>query len=157
MRAAAEFHGVSIQLVRAAADLHDAHDVAILVTKELLNIGALLRFYVGNFGPRNRRVLRDLLVHHFLEITHLLLRQRRARKIERQLLRSHVASLLHRLATNEFVQRPVQNMCDGMVSLDRAATRRINAQFVTGADQETSRNPPYRQALNRTYRPASAY
>ena len=126
VRAAAQFHRVTVQFVRRTADLHDANDVAVFVAEELLNVGTLLRFRVRNFRPRNRRVLRDFVVHQFFHVAHLLFRQRGAREIERQLLRSDVTPFLRRLATNDFVQRPMQQMRDRVMPLDRRAARAID-------------------------------
>ena len=72
--AAAEFHRVAVQLVRLAADLHDADEVAVFVAEELHDVGALFRFDVGNLCPGNRRALGDLFVHQFLDLAHLLFR-----------------------------------------------------------------------------------
>ena len=74
MGAAAKFHGVAIQLLRPSADLHHPHDIAVLVAKELLDIRTLLRFRVRNFPPRDRRLLRDLVVNQLLDRAHLLAR-----------------------------------------------------------------------------------
>ena len=41
VRAAAEFHGVTVQLVGVAADLHHADDVAVFVAEELHDVGPL--------------------------------------------------------------------------------------------------------------------
>ncbi len=127
VRAAAEFHRVTVQFVRRAADLHHAHEVAVFVAEELHDVGPLLRFRVGNFRPRDGRVLRDLFVHQLFHVAHLLLREGGTGEIEGQLLRPDVAAFLRRVAADDFVQRPMQQMRHGVMALDRGPARAIES------------------------------
>ena len=126
MSATAKLHRVAVQFLRLTADLNDTHVVTVLLTKKLLDLFALLGFRVRNFGPRNRRVLGDFLVHQFFHIALLLRRERRAREVEREFIRPNVTSLLGRIARHEFVQRPVQQMRHRVVALNQFATIDIN-------------------------------
>ena len=56
-----------------------------------------LRFRVRDLRPRNRRVLRNPLIHQLLHVAHLLRRERLTREVESQLLRPDVTALLYRL------------------------------------------------------------
>src|SRR4029077_10024318 len=69
VRTAAEFHRVAVQRGGLAADLPDPHTLTVLVTKELLDVGTLLRLRVRNLGDViNRRILPDLFVDQILYI-----------------------------------------------------------------------------------------
>src|SRR4051812_22347338 len=49
--AAAEFHAVTIELFRLAADLHDAHLIAVFLAEEMHDAGVTLHLGVGQLGP----------------------------------------------------------------------------------------------------------
>ena len=89
---------------------------------------ALFRFGVGNFRPRDGRVLRDAFIHQLFHVAHLLWREGGAVEIEGQLVRADVAAFLRRVAANDFVQRPVQQMRHRVMPLDRAAARAVDPQ-----------------------------
>ena len=102
---------------------------------------SLFRLGERNFGPRNRRVLRNFFVHQFFHFALLLRCERRARKIERQFVRANVASLLRRIARDNFVQRPMQQMGNCVMPLNRTTSLDI--------DRNTNRfarfgRPPFR-------------
>src|SRR5207302_2544728 len=92
--AAAKLHRVAIQFLRLTADLHDANEITVFLSKELLNVFVLLGLSVRNFRPRHRGVLGDLFVHQFFHIALLLRRERCAREVERELIRPDITSLL---------------------------------------------------------------
>src|SRR5437867_7448747 len=92
--AAAKLHRVASQFFRLTANLHDAHGLTVLLSKELLNVFALLGLSVRNFRPRHRGALGDFFVHQFFHIALLPRRERCAREVERELIRPNVTSLL---------------------------------------------------------------
>src|SRR6266481_1983606 len=122
MGAAAELHRITVERFRFATDLQNADSIAVFLAKKLLNVGTFFRLGVRNFCPGNRRVLRDFFVHQFFHVADLLLRQCRARKIQRQFVRADITPFLRRIARNNFMQRPVQQVRRSMVSLNRFAS-----------------------------------
>ena len=96
MSAAAKFHRITVQRLRLPADLDHAHQIAVFLTEELLDIRTVLRFRVRNLRPGHRGVFRDPLIHQLLDRAELLFRERCTREIECQLVRPDVAPLLSR-------------------------------------------------------------
>src|SRR6266550_1061861 len=126
VRATAEFHGVTIESFRFAADLKHAHHLAEFLAEELDNVLSFPGLRVRNFCPRYRCILSDFVVHQSFYVAHLLLRQCRARKIKRQFVRANITSLLCCIRGNDFVKGPVQQMCDCMMALNCVAPISIN-------------------------------
>ena len=114
--------------MRRAADLQHAYRVAVFFAKKLDDVFSLFRPRIRNFQPRDRRIFCDFLVHECFYIAHLLLRERRAGKIERQLVRPDIAPLLRCIRRDDFVKRPVQQMRYGVMPLNRAAPLNIDYQ-----------------------------
>ena len=82
----------------------------------------------GHFRPAYSRIFEDAFVDNFFDVGHLRRRQRRAVEIEGQLVRSDKRTLLRRVATHHLVQRPVQQMRDGVMALNRGAAGFFNGQ-----------------------------
>ena len=126
VRAAAEFHAPTIELVRLAADLHDADEVAVFFTKEGHDAVVGLGLDVGHFAPRNGIVGDDALVHEALDVGELLRGERGAVEVEGKLVRRDAGAFLCGVLADDLVQRPVQDVRDGVVALDGMTTRRID-------------------------------
>ena len=94
MRATAELHRVPVERIWRSADLQNAHRVAVFFSEELDDVFSLPYLSIRNLCPRHGRIFRNLFVHQFLYVADLLLRQCRAREIERQFVRSDIAALL---------------------------------------------------------------
>src|SRR5437016_11021350 len=124
--AATKLHRITVERLRFATDLQNADGIAVFLAKKLLYIGTSFHFGVRNFCPGNWRILSDFFVHQSLYVTELFLRQGRARKVERQLVRPDITSLLRRIATNDLVQRPMQQVCRGMMTLNQFASISIH-------------------------------
>ena len=58
MRAAAQFHGVAIERAAFAADLHDAHGVAVFVAKKLHDVITRRHFAVRHLGPADDGIIK---------------------------------------------------------------------------------------------------
>jgi hypothetical protein len=54
--------------------------------------------------------------------------ERGAVEVEGQLVRAHEGALLRRVAAHDLVQRPVQQVRDGVMALDGRATGRIDRE-----------------------------
>ena len=126
VRAAAKFHGITVQLPGVAADLDDADHVAVFVAEELHHVLAVLHVGVRDFRPRDAGVFEDAFVDELLDVGDLRGRERRAVEIERQLVRPDEGTFLRRLLAGDFVQGPMQKMRDGVMTLDRVATSCVN-------------------------------
>ena len=124
--AAAEFHAPAIELVRLAADLHDADEVAILLAEESHDAVVGLGLNVGNFAPGNGIVGDDAFVHESLDVAELLRGERGAVEVEGELVRRDAGALLRGVLADDFMQRPMQNVRDGVVALDGVTTRGID-------------------------------
>src|SRR5689334_11175106 len=118
MRSPAQFHGVTVQRCRLAANLHNANGVTVFVAEKLLDIRALLRVGVRNLGPGNGRILADLFVNESLHFLFLLWGQCGAAEIEGELLRTDVTAFLRCFARNFFVKSPMQKMRDSVMTLN---------------------------------------
>ena len=83
-----------------------------------------LRFFdvgVRDFGPRDAGVFEDAFVDELLDVGDLRGRERRAVEVEGQLVRADEGAFLRSLLARDFVQRPVEQMRDGVVALDSGA------------------------------------
>ena len=76
---------------------------------------------VGDFGPAHAGVFEDAFVDELLDVGDLLRRERRAVEVEGQLVRADEGTFLRRLLAHDFVQRPVQQVRDGVMALDGVA------------------------------------
>src|SRR5436309_834059 len=79
-----------------------------------------------DLSPGNGAVPCNLLVYQILDIAQLLRSECCTREIERQLLRADKASLLHRIGRNDLVQRPMEQMRNGVMPLYGIAPRCVN-------------------------------
>ena len=128
VRAAAQFHRVTVELVRRAADLDDADGVAVFVAEELHHVLAVLHVGVRDFGPRDAGVFEDAFVDELLDVGDLRGRERGAVEVEGQLVRADEGTFLRGFLAHDFVQRPVEQMRDGVVALDGIATRLLDGE-----------------------------
>ena len=101
-----------------ATDLDDAHHIAIFVAEELHHVLAVLHVGVRHFRPRDAGVFEDAFVDELLDVGDLRGRERRAVEIEGQLVRPDERTFLRRFLAGDFVQRPMQQMSDGVVALN---------------------------------------
>src|SRR5207245_3402205 len=62
MRPSAQLHGVAVQLPGFAADLHHAHDLAVLVAEKLHYIFTILHAWIWNLGPGDWGIFQKALV-----------------------------------------------------------------------------------------------
>ena len=139
MRAAAEFLRVTVELVRLAADLHDADDIAVFVAKELHDVGAALDVGMFHFGPGNRIVGLDGGVDLFLHRRELRGRDSGAVEVEAQAVLIDRRALLRGILRDDFVERPVQQVGRSVMGFDRAATRGIDLEDDFVADFDFAR------------------
>ena len=82
VRAAAQFHRITVQLAPLPADLQDADGVAVFFAEKLDDGGVLFHLGVRKFRPCDWRVFEDAFVDELLDIGDLLRRKRRAVEIE---------------------------------------------------------------------------
>jgi len=134
MRAAAQFHRVTVELPGVAADLDDAHRVAVFVAEELHHVLAMLHVRVRDFRPRDAGIFEDAFVDELLDVGDLRGCERRAVEIEGQLVRPDERTLLRSLIARDFVQCPMQEVRDRVMTLDCVATRFLNGKCDAGAD-----------------------
>ena len=139
MRAAAEFLRVTVELVRLAADLHDADDITVLVAKELHDVGAALDVGMFHFGPGNRIVCFDGGVDLFLHRRELCGRDSGAVEVEAQAVLIDRRALLRGILRDDFVERPVQQVRGSVMGFDRAATRGVDLEDDFVADFDFAR------------------
>ena len=118
VRAGTKFHGISVQLLRLAADLHHADGLAVFVAEKLHDVRAAAHFRIGNLPPRNRDILCNALVDELFDGLDLLRGERRAVEIEGQFLRPDKRTFLGGFRRDDFVQSPMQKVRDGVVTLD---------------------------------------
>ena len=90
---------------------------------------ARLHVGVGNFGPAHAGVFEDALVDEFLDVGDLVRRERAAVEVEGQLFRPDVGAFLRGVLAHDFVQRPVEQVRNGMVALDGVAARLVHGEF----------------------------
>ena len=139
VRAAAKLHRVAVQRCRPAADLHHAHAVAVFLAEELHDVRARLHVGVADLGPGHGGVFEDALVDEALDVGHLLRRERRAAEVEGELVGADVGALLRGVPADDLVQRPVQQMRDGVVALDGLAAGAVHGEADSGAVAERVR------------------
>ena len=108
VRAAAKLHRIAVKRGRLAADLHDAHNVPVLLSEKLHDVLARLHLSIRSLGPTHSGVFQYAFVDEFLNIGHLLRRQRRAAEIEREFIRANVRPFLGGVSAHDFVQGPVE-------------------------------------------------
>jgi hypothetical protein len=122
VRAAAEFHRVTVQGARRAPDLHHAHRVPVFVAEELHHVLARLHFRVGHFRPAYPCVFEDAFVDQLLNVRDLLRRERRAVE-RRSACRTDEGTFLRGslLATSCKAEWQVR---DRVVALNHAAAQR---------------------------------
>ena len=92
-----------------------------------------LRDFTSAYGTSvqlDAGVFEDAFVDEFLDVGDLLRRERRAVEIEGQLVRPDEGTFLRRFLAHDFMQRPVQQMRDGVVALDGIAAR-LSTESVT--------------------------
>ena len=82
----------------------------------------------GHFRPRHAGVFDDAFVDEFLDVRDLLRRERRAVEIEGQLVRADEGAFLRGFLADDLVQRPVQQMRDGVMALDGIATTLVHRE-----------------------------
>ena len=121
--------------MRPAADLDDADGVAIFVAEELHHVLARFHVGVGNFRPRYAGVFEDAFVDEFLDVGDLLRRERCAVEIEGQFVRPDERTFLRSVLAHDLVQRPVQQMRDGVVALDGVPAGLVNRERHAGTDR----------------------
>jgi hypothetical protein len=108
-------------LVRLAADLDDADDVAVFVAEELHDVGAALDVGVFDFAPGNGVVGFDGGVDLFLHRGDLLGGDGGAVEVEAQAVFIDERTLLRGVCGDDLVQRPMEKVGGGVVGFDRAA------------------------------------
>ena len=126
--ATAEFHAPTIERMRFAADLHDADVLGVFFAKELHDSAVRLRLGVGHFGPGNDVVGHDALVDEFFDVGELRGGQSGAVEVKGELVRRDVAAFLRGVLAHDLVKCPMQDVRDGVVSLDGVTTRGIHAE-----------------------------
>ena len=129
VRARAEFHRPAVERGSLAADLHDAHGVAVLVAEELHDVRAALDGRVGDFAPRHGVVGEDALVDELLDVGQLARRERRAVEVEGQLRRVDRGTLLRGFLGDDLMERPVQDVRDRVVALDGIAAGLVDGDL----------------------------
>ena len=127
MGAAAEFHAVAIEGVRLAADLDHADGVAIFFAEGLHDFRAGFHVVVFHLGPEHGGVLDDAFVDEFFNVGDLLRGEGGAIEVEGQLLRAYVGTLLRGVSTDNFMQRPVQEMRHAVVTGNGFAAGLVDA------------------------------
>src|SRR6185503_9786795 len=132
--AAAQFHRITVQRSRLAADLDDADGLAVFLTEELEDVLARLHVGVRDFGPTHAGVFDDALVDELLDVVHLRERERGAVEIKGQLLRTDIGTFLRSLLAHDFVQGPVEQVGDGVVELDGVPARFLDREGNGTAD-----------------------
>lgn len=85
-----------------------------------------LIWVVLRFDPCHGRIFHNTLVHEPFDIGDLLGCQGGTAEIEGQFIGSDVRTLLNGIGTDHLVQRPVEQMGDGVMSLDGKTTRAID-------------------------------
>ena len=78
VRAAAKFHGITVQQSGATTDLDDAHRVAVFVAEKLHHVLARLHVGIRNFRPAHTGILKDAFIDEFFDVANLLRRGRGA-------------------------------------------------------------------------------
>ena len=132
--AAAEFHAPTIERMRFAADLHDADVLGVFFAKELHDAAVGLGVGVGHFGPGNDVVGHDALVDEFFDVGELRGGQSGAVEVEGELVRRDVGAFLRGVLADDLVQRPMQDVRDGVVALDGVTACGIDGHADAGAD-----------------------
>ncbi len=125
---AAEFHAPTIERMRFAADLHDANVLGVFFAKELHDAAVGLRLGVGHFSPGNDVVGDDAFVDEFFDVGQLRSGQSGAVEVKGELVRRDVAAFLRGVLADDLVQRPMQDVRDGVVTLDGATSCGIHAE-----------------------------
>lgn len=132
--AAAEFHAPTIERMRFAADLDDADVLGVFFAEELHDALVLLRLFVRHLAPGNDVVGHDALVDEFFDVGELPGGQSGAVEVEGELVRRDVGAFLRGVLADDLVQGPMQDVRDGVVSLDGVTTRGIDGHTDAGAD-----------------------
>ncbi len=132
--AAAEFHAPTIQRMGFAADLHDADVLGVFFAEELHDAAVRLRLGVGHFGPRNDVVGHDALVDEFFDVGELRGGQSGAVEVKGELVRRDVGAFLGGVLADDLMKRPMQDVRDGVVSLDGVTACGIDGHADAGAD-----------------------
>src|ERR1035438_571965 len=102
---------------------------SVFLAEELHDVFAALDIAVFGLGPGDGGVFKDALVDEALDVGHLLRRERRAAEVEGELLRADVRALLCGVGADDFVQRPVEQVRDGVVPLDGLAAGAGNGKL----------------------------
>ena len=132
MRPTAQLHRVAVKRAALTAHLHHTNGVTVFVAEKLENILPGLHLRIGHFHPAHMCVFHNLFVHQTLHFLHLLRRECRARKIERQFFRTHKRTLLSRIAGHHPVQRPMQEMRHRVMPLNRTPPRKVDSDLHMG-------------------------
>ena len=124
--AAAEFHAPTSQRMGFAADLHDADVLGVFFAEELHDAAVSLGLGVRHFSPGNDVVGDDAFVDEFFYVGELRGGQSGAVEVKGELVRRDVGAFLRGVMADDLVQGPMQDVRDGVVSLDGVTTRRID-------------------------------
>ena len=120
--AATEFHGVTVEGERLAADLYDADEVAVFVAEELHDVFTAFDIGVRDFLPRDGLSCGDAGVDLFFDGRDLLRSEGGGGEVEAQTVRRDEGALLGGVGGDYFVEGPVKKVGCGVVGLDGTTT-----------------------------------
>ena len=119
---AAEFHAPTIERMRFAADLDDADVLGVFFAEELHDALVLLRLFVRHLAPGNDVVGDDALVDEFFDVGELRGGQSGAVEVKGELVRRDVGAFLRGVLADDLMQRPMQDVRDGVMALNGVTT-----------------------------------
>ena len=114
------------QLLAPAADVHHADLVAVLLAEDRHRAGLAGLVDLHDL-PRHRLVRQDVVVHPRVDLFHLLAGDRaRIVEVEAGNVRRHQRAALRRVLAEHVLERPMQDVGDGVVPRGRCAVRGVN-------------------------------
>jgi hypothetical protein len=124
--------GAGAELAAVAADVDDAHDLAVLLAEE--GEGALGLLVEVHLVGLDLRVLEDLLVDQLLDLAELRVRDRlEVREVEAQAVRGIEGAGLADVGAEDLAQGPVEEVGRRVVALDGAPADEVDREVGGGA------------------------